>query len=477
MSKINLNDVTFRYETKLPPVLDHQTLSFEEGTFNLLTGPSGTGKSTLLKLIAGLYPAFMGEATGTITVDGQVIANLPASERAQIVAMMFQNPSQQFAMETPRNELAFTLENLQIPVAEMDDRINHALAFAGVTAFADRKFTTLSGGEQQKVSLAVIVALNAEIILLDEPFANVDPDARLFLLTQLKTLVQQQHKTIIVADHDLSDYQPLIDQLAIFDGDKHLVHQASVTEANERFAAFEQQQHRPVPIALPSTEELTDEQSKFVLSNFTVGHQTPLIENASLTIPRGKFTVLTGANGTGKSTLFDALVKLQAYSGSLSWQHQEIKNLHAKRYARHVALVFQQATSQFLTITVAEEIALSLKYQHSTAWTQARINDTLAELNLTGRDEQVVYSLSEGQKKILQILLMLIMDVPTLLLDEPLTGLDLVSAHTILKLLKYAVDEEEHTVLMITHQLTDVSQYADYHLRLANHQLSYEARL
>lgn len=474
MSYIDITDLTFSYTKQGPLVLENQQLSFQQATFNVLTGPSGSGKSTLLRLLCGLFPQYTGHLqNGQILLDGEDIAGMDISKRAQKIAMLFQVPAEQFAMPTPRQELIFTLENMRIAPEQMDQRITQAFEFTGISEFADREFSSLSGGEQQKVALAIILALDADTILLDEPFANVDPKARNFLLRRLKQLVSNRGKTVIIADHDLSDYQQLADYLYVMEPTQKQIHLATEAETQQRFLSFEQNRHQQISISLPDQTDTAE----FKLRDFSTGHQKVLLKQANFELMKHHLTVFTGPNGVGKSTLFNSLTKLQDYQGSLTWENNEIAKLKVKDYSRHVALVFQEPISQFLKVTVAEELELSLHNQYDHAWTKERVRDTLADLGLTGFDDHVVYMLSEGQKRKLQILLMLIMGVPTLLLDEPLTGLDLVSVHKIMQLLQQAVRNEDKTVIMISHQLTDVADYADYHISLHEKELSYEASL
>ena len=294
MSYIDVNDLTFSYTKNEQPVLQDQQLSFDQGTFNVLTGPSGAGKSTLLRILCGLFPQFTGHLqSGQVTIDGQDVTEMDTTARAQKIAMLFQVPAEQFAMPTPREELIFTLENLQVPPEQIDDRIQRAFEFVQITQLARRKFVSLSGGEQQKVALAIILALDADIILLDEPFANVDPQARSFLLQRLTQLVKSYHKTVIIAEHDLSDYQQLADHLYVMDPGKRQVHLATTTEMAQRFQYFEQQKHVPRKISLPQRED----EVEFKLRDFETGHQATLIRQPAFDLMKQRLTVITGPNG------------------------------------------------------------------------------------------------------------------------------------------------------------------------------------
>ncbi|WP_279403581.1 ABC transporter ATP-binding protein [Secundilactobacillus kimchicus] len=205
MAFVKLSDLTIQYQSydskvAWPPTIDHLSATFESGTLTLLTGPSGSGKSTLLKTIAGLYPKF-GEASvsGSVTIE--------TSSTQPRVAMMFQDPNQQFAMDTVERELRFALENLQVEADKIDDQVQAALDYVGISNLRHRQLNNLSGGEKQKVALAIIVAMDSEVILLDEPFASIDPAARQTLLIKLRQLNQEAHKTVIIADHDLLNYE------------------------------------------------------------------------------------------------------------------------------------------------------------------------------------------------------------------------------------------------------------------------------
>jgi len=174
MSNIDIKNLSFSYQPNVP-TLENMTAQFEVGKFSLLVGSSGSGKSTLLKILTGLLPTFGGEITsGRITIPNQLT-----------VGLVFQNPNHQFTLDTPRHELEFVLENLRTNPSEIPNKIISALSFCEVKHLIDRQFNTLSGGEKQKIALAIVIAMDRDIILLDEPFASIDPKSRTELINKL----------------------------------------------------------------------------------------------------------------------------------------------------------------------------------------------------------------------------------------------------------------------------------------------------
>lgn len=462
MSSITVNSLTFRYEEQ-QPILQNISASFACGSCSLLMGPSGCGKSTLLRLIAGLLPKYGGKL-----IHGKVILPSINGKQARI-GMLFQDPAMQFALDTPRREIEFALENEQVPPAEMGARIKEGLAFCHATNLADRKITTLSGGQQQRVALAVIIAMQPDILLLDEPFASIDESSRQFLIQQLAVLSKQKGLTLIITDHDCHGYQPLKPQ--IWDFKKHQVVKLSNIESQERLTAADRQAASPLSTPLPSPNL----PAAFEFKNLQIDRgQTTLVKQAALKLIKNKVTLLTGANGVGKSTLFKAMTRLVPYHGAITYLGKDIQTASARNYYRQAGLVFQEANDQFLNVTVGEELALSTKHQKQPYFTADRLQQALTALKLTGLSDRVVYSLSGGQRKKLQLLLMLMAGHSVLLLDEPFAGLDHASLLSVQQLIRNCQTAMPQTIILISHQLAGLDQFIDYHLVLKNHQLSYQ---
>lgn len=452
MEKILFNNLSFTFGKQL--ILENINAEFKSGKIHLLTGISGSGKSTLLKLIAGLLPKHGGKiTTGTVSI----------STNGRI-GMLFQNPLMQFALDTPRHELEFTLENCQIPSAEIDSRVKNALQFGKVEPLANQLISTLSGGQQQRVALSVVMAMQPSILLLDEPFANVDEENRQLILAQLLKINQEKHTTIIITDHDLHGYQnlnPLVWQLKN--------RQISALSASQRRKVL-QDNRSSIKTSLPPATSLSI--INFTKLSLKQGDKT-LLTPASLTLLKNKATLLTGPNGIGKSTFLKAIAKLVKYQGTITYNNQNIQKISPRKYYQQLGLIFQHANDQFLNVTVGEELNLSHKNGHNPYFTSHQIQQALAELDLAGREEQVIYSLSGGQKKKLQILLMLMMGQEVLLFDEPFTGLDQDSLKTVLKLITASRKIYPQTLLIVSHQLNGLDEFIDYHLEMNHQQLKY----
>lgn len=453
MKNIQFNDLSFNFDQQ--PILKNITAEFMAGKIHLLTGVSGSGKSTILKLIAGLLPKYGGEI-----VAGAV--DVPTDAQ---IGMVFQDPLMQFALDTPRHELEFTLENCQVPTDKIPGRVKEALQFGKVDDLANRLITTLSGGQQQRVALAAATAMQPNVLLLDEPFANIDEENRQLILKQLVRLNSDYHTTIIITDHDLHGYEqlhPLVWQLT----KRHLT-QLSTKNSSQLLTASATPQITPVlpPSTLPAIIKFDGLAIK--RDNYS------LLLPTNLGIVKNKTTLLTGPNGVGKSTLLKAIARLLKYEGMINYAGENIQKISPGKYYKHLGLIFQHANDQFLNVTVGEELALGFKTCQNPYFSQQQVNEALAALGLNGREDQVVYSLSGGQKKKLQILLMLMRGQETLLLDEPFTGLDPASLKTVLQLIKASQKEKPQTLLIVSHQLSGLDGFIDYHLTMNHQHLNY----
>jgi energy-coupling factor transport system ATP-binding protein len=425
---LRAKQVSFQYPQEGQHGLQPISLDVAPGKLTLVTGPSGCGKSTLARCLMGLIPhLYHGEISGEVWLNGYRTTDVPMWQLAEKAGMVFQNPAAQMLAPTVEDEIIFGLENLGLAHDEIKSRLETALQDFNLTHMRSRNPQTLSGGEQQRLALASILARQPQALILDEPLSMLDTTAATDLIAYLerfvaggKALVMFEHR------HEYLDDLPEVDHIALGENKKETDFQQHATS---------------LPI-----------QKKFNL-NIEALHvqlgKSEVIQNLNLSLTSGQIVAIVGRNGVGKTTLLRSLAGLQKYNG-------DVKVITPDGEQKpNFGMVFQNPDLQLFNASVRDELLYRIPNPDISYF-----NWLIFALGLERYENTPPLLLSEGEKKRVTLGLAL-MRRPAhgLLLDEPSLGQDIIHKTILIRLLRTLADAGQ-LVMMTTHDL-NLASHAD----------------
>ncbi len=457
---IFFDNVSFRY-TKENESLKSVNLTVNEGEVVLVCGPSGCGKTTLVRCVNGLIPHFYhGELTGNVTVGGVEIRNTTLRKISRHVGTVFQNPRSQFFNVDTTSELAFGCENFGMDPDEIEKRLNDVVNRHDLEGLMDRSIFKLSGGEKQKIACASIAVEPIDVIILDEPSANLDHKG----VCELQKMIgawKEEHKTILIAEHRISYLLPYITRAILMDHGE-IVRELS---AEQLKALSEDELHSmgmraegmqdPVEMS-KALENITDHSDMLTLMNMRYAYkrEKPVFDIPEMKIPVGEIIAVTGTNGAGKSTFLRCLCGMERKCRAIMQAGSEIWNNKERR--QKIYMVMQDVNHQLFTDSVLEEVMISQETEDSEAALKI-----LKDLDLLEYADRHPLSLSGGQKQRVAIASAIASGRNILLFDEPTSGLDhrhMLQVSDILKKLK----EAGKTLIIVTHDAELIKSACTY---------------
>ena len=458
-ARITLRGFGWRYAGRRDWALRGIDLRIEAGERVLLLGASGAGKSTLLLALAGLLAADSGDADGELTVDGRA-------------GVLFQDPSTQLVMARSGDDVAFGLENLAIPYGQIWPRVDAALADVGLPYGRDRPTTALSGGEQQRLALAGVLAMRPALLLLDEPTANLDPAGAALIRQALATAVPADCTTVLI-EHRVASALPLIDRVVVLSPDGVIADgapaQVFAAQGAALAAAGVWVPDQPV-ISRPATGPA----GPALLQASRVRYRHPgadrdALAATSLTVEAARATAVTGPNGSGKSTLARLLGGLTRPTGGVVEATAALAGdaatdpyrWPATALAARIGSVFQNPEHQFITRTVRAELALGPQLQRrAPLQLRGTVDALLDRLHLAHLADANPHTLSGGQARRLSVGTVLAAAPRLLILDEPTFGQD---RRTWLELVALLAEVRDYgrAIVTVTHDEALVEALAD----------------
>lgn len=415
-------------------VLDQVSLRVEEGAFCVLVGSTGSGKTTLLRSCKPeLAP--VGEGSGRVSVFGHPVfgeASPPPftpQESASSIGYLMQDPSAQIVCDTVWHELAFGLENLGFPQDEMRRRVAEAAHFFGIEPWVRRKTEELSGGQKQLVNLAAVLALRPRLLLLDEPTAQLDPNAVKQFLFMLARVNRELGITVLMATHSPEDAEPYATQrIDLSSPGVSAPRKAAEAVLAPRRAVRAEQLH--------AAEAALETRSL----HYRFSRYDPwVLRGVNLRVARGSVHALVGGNGCGKTTL------LRCLAGVLKPQRGGLSNA----LARSQAMLPQDPKALFVCDSVREEL---MEWSARCCYDQVAAQETAERFALTDHLAKHPYDLSGGQQQKLAFAKLLLANPQLLILDEPTKGLDPASCAEVSRIVRRLADEGR-TVVLVTHDL------------------------
>jgi energy-coupling factor transporter ATP-binding protein EcfA2 len=515
---IAFQHLTYSYPGESPgqaaaPVLDDLSLQIEEGAFALVIGPSGAGKSTLLRCINGLVPHFYGGAIeGRVRVAGRDPVALAPRGMSGTVGFVFQDPEAQAVVDVVEDELAFAMENLGLPEGTMRVRIEEALDQLHIAALRRRPLSSLSGGERQRVAIASVLTLQPQVLVLDEPTSQLDPQAAEEVLDALVKLNEDLGLTIVLSEHRLERVVQYADQVIYMPGPgqapfsgppRQVLAQVPlvppVVELGKRLGwsplpltIKEARRHvrragrggavrnGDAGMAVPSPA-LSEEGGPAVQKEISLHEETvPAVEiealrfaynghavlhGVDLRIERGEFVAVMGRNGAGKTTLLkQCMGLLKPGAGRVRVLGHDTTQTPVEMLAQEVGYVPQNPNALLFADSVTEELAFTRRAQGLPAGDDAAL---LRTVGLEGVRDRYPRDLSAGERQRVALAAVLVGDPALILLDEPTRGLDYEQKAALVAFLQEQ-KRRNKTVVMVTHDVELVAQCAERVLLLGD---------
>ena len=499
---IELSHVTYTYPDQSMPALADFSAAIRPGEFVLVVGPSGSGKSTFLRCLNGLVPHFYGGRwAGRADILGRDPVALAPRGMADLVGFVFQDPEAQFVVDTVEDELAFAMENFALPPATMRKRVEEVLDQMTIAHLRDRRIGTLSGGEKQRVAIAAVLALQPEILVLDEPTSQLDPQAAEEVLVALRHLNEDLGLTVVLSEHRLERvvqyadrviYMPALGQPPILDEPRAVM--AALPLVPPLIELGRKLGWLPLPLTIKEgrvfARGLGEKISKS--ANQQIGKsasqqiaKAPVISakgiqyaydghaalrGVSFEAAAGEFVALMGRNGSGKSTLLKQVVGLlKPDQGQVVVSGLDTRRAALDDVIRTVGYVPQHPGALLFQETLADELAFTRR-SHRMSPDPEGDRALLARLGLEGLGDRNPRDLSGGEQQRAALAAILVADPTIILLDEPTRGLDYEQKHRLAGLLR-EMKRERRTIIMATHDVELAAACADRVVLMAEGQI------
>lgn len=506
---IEFKDYSFKYRSQVEPTLLDINLSIYPGEKVLIVGPSGSGKSTLAHCINGLVPfSFTGESTGSLKIEGQEPKNLGLFGLSKLVGIVLQDTDGQFIGLTVAEDVAFSMENDCIAQDEMFERVDRVAKTVDITDLLDHAPNALSGGQKQRVSMAGVIVDDVDILLFDEPLANLDPATGKRAIDLIDRIHKKNNTTILIIEHRLEDalYRD-VDRIVVV-GDGRIVADVRPDELLAGSVLKEQGIREPLYITalkyagcridkadlpqhiesmnlLPYKEKVQNWYDKVQLTKKTPNREPaleirdlsfsykpgqPVLSHIDFSISKGEMVALVGKNGAGKSTLASLICGfMQPDQGEIYLNGDNLAGYSIKERGEKIGLVMQSPNQMISKPMIYDEVALGLRVRGAAEEEiKERVFETLKICGLYQFRNWPVSALSFGQKKRVTIASILVMNPEVLILDEPTAGQDFRHYTEIMEFLRRIHEKLGITIIMITHDMHLMLEYTDRAIVIAD---------
>lgn len=490
MAHIHIQNLSFSYPGANTPALSEVNLSVAPGEYVLLCGKSGSGKTTLLRHLKTVL-APHGLRSGSVTLDGVPLEQVSPGSQAARIGFVMQDPDDQIVTDKVWHELAFGLENLGCDQKTMRLRVAEMASFFGIQDWFHREVSELSGGQKQLVNLASIMAMQPEVLILDEPTSQLDPIAASDFLGTLKKINRELGTTILITEHRMEDVFPAADRVVVME-------QGRITAAGEPREVARQLYEADSPLfsALPAPVRIffADQRAGSVPLTVREGRQwlrgffrepprrvslppepefpagkVPALEiregwyryerngpdvlrGIGFSVPQGSFFAIVGGNGTGKSTTLKAVCGIcKLYRGSVRLFGKELKSYRDGLFKGNLAMLPQDPKSLFVKQTLREDLA---------EMGSGKISEIARLCQVEHLLDAHPSDLSGGETQRAALAKVLLSEPKLLLLDEPTKGMDSFFKQSFAALLK-KLCRGGMTVVMVSHDIEFCAEHAD----------------